>query len=129
MRFKQSVLRYCVAAGLLIFALFAATRFSQVTQSSWLPDTVPVMYLAVSGLSWCILSLPALVGILWRKAWSGRYTRITATMILFWIWIERIVLTHSEYAQRTRPFFLLASLAIYLMLQVLLSRLQLPNES
>lgn len=129
MRFKQSILTYCVATGLLIFALIAATRFNQVTQSSWLPDTVPVMYLAVSGLSWCILSIPALVGILWRKAWSGRYIRITATMILFWIWIERIVLTRSEYAQRTRPFFLLASLAIYLMLQLLLSRLQLSNES
>lgn len=64
-------------------------------------------YLLLAGLTWGLLGLPVLWGLLRRARWTPLLIKVAAVVYPALYWVERLLLWRDPYAHRNWPFMLL----------------------
>lgn len=67
-------------------------------------------YLLLAGLTWGLMGLPVLWGLLTRASWAPLALQSAAVLYPAIYWLERLLLWQDPYAQRNWPFMLLLTL-------------------
>ncbi len=100
--------------GFCVVSLLGWMRFSNAL---WLQDllaeyhlTVSPLYLALSGAAWGILSLFTALWLALRRRGAPMVSGLTATVMVVWYWLDRLLLTQSEAANANTWFAIGASL-------------------
>lgn len=101
-----------LALGVLILSAASWTRFFLALSLPNLPLSVPVWYLAAVGVLWGTTGLVATVGLLIGRRWAPLIIRWGGAAYVVWLGIDRTLLARSDFAARTKPFELVASLAL-----------------
>lgn len=92
-------------------AVFYLARLALSLNLPNLPLSVPAWYLPLTGAVWAGVGLALAVG-LWRGARRAhRLAFWAAPVYLTWYWLDRLLLAHSDFAQRSLPAALVLSLA------------------
>lgn len=68
-------------------------------------------YLLLAGLTWGLLGLPVLWGLIRRARWTPVILRVAGVIYPAIYWVERLVLWRDPNAQRNWPFMLLLTAA------------------
>ncbi len=68
-------------------------------------------YLLLAGLTWGLLGLPVLWGLLRRAHWTPQLLQVAAVVYPALYWVERTLLWQDPSAHRNWPFMLLLTVA------------------
>ncbi len=94
---------------MLTFSAFYLARLVLSLSLPDLPLSVPDWYLPLTGALWATTGL-ALTFALWRGIRRApRAARWAGVVYLSWVWADRLLLVRTDFAQRSLPWWALAT--------------------
>ena len=112
-----------LALGVLTIAGLNLTRLIEaIILRDFLSEfpSVPVLYLALSGLFWGITAIPLGWGLWSGRGWAPRYTTVYALVYTAYFWADRLIFG-AYAAERNFPFVVGANLLLLLITWWILS--------
>lgn len=86
--------------------LFSAVHLSGLLASFRLPELrlpFPVWYFVLRNGIWTLIGLVAAGALFFGRSWALSFTSYGALAFVFWYWIDRLIFTQSDYADRSWP--------------------------
>ena len=100
-----------LSLGVLTLAAVALSGLRAWSSLPDLPYAVPPLYLLIRNALWGVWGLLAAFGGFFGKSWAPRLIRLGGLSVVAWYWLDRLVLTQSEYARTNWLFAGLLTLA------------------
>jgi hypothetical protein len=93
----------------LSFGAFYLARLALSLSLPDLPLSVPAWYFPLTGAIWGGMALVLGVGLLRGERWARRFTLWIGPIYWLWYWSDRLLLVHTDFAQRSLPAALVLS--------------------
>jgi hypothetical protein len=120
-----------LAVGVLSLWIVYLTRVGSTIQEwdflSTLPLSAPPAYLLASGLTWSILPLPVLWGLLAGKRWAPKAMIGFAVLYVLYYWLEQWLVKSNPLRTINWPFSLGATIILLVLVFWILSRQAVKN--
>lgn len=122
MRKRRPALVTWLSLGVLILAAVFWAGFVGGLSLPDLPFAVPIAYLLLRNAAWGTWGLLAALSAFFGKPWAPRLISWGGAVTVLWYWVDRLLLTRSDYARSSAPLAAVLTLAAVGALAIVLRR-------